>query len=83
MHDLRSALRSLRTTPLVTLIAVLSLALGTGANTAMFSIVDALVRRALPVREPERLARLDGFAVTNPIWEQVRDRPRLFDGAFA
>jgi predicted permease len=90
MTDFRDAVRSLRATPLVSLVAILSLALGLGANTAMFSIVDALVLRALPVRHAERLAllvtddesrRLTSW--TNPIWEAIRSRPQLSDGAFA
>ncbi len=56
MRDLRLAARSLRATPLVTAVAVLSLALGIGANTAIFSLVDRLVLRSLPVHEPARLA---------------------------
>ena len=89
MPTLRDALRALRATPLVTAVAVLSLALGIGANTAMFSIVDALVLRALPVPHAERLTLLaaagddDARAWTNPIWEALRDRPELHDGAFA
>ena len=87
MQDLRLAIRSLRTTPIVTAVAILSLALGIGANTAMFSLVDSLILRALPVREPQRLAVLTDRAPqaewwTNPIWEQLRDR-RVFDHAFA
>src|SRR5262249_48680128 len=54
-----------------------------GANTAIFSIVDSLVLRALPVREPRQLAILTQGSWTNPIWEQIRDRRDLFDGAFA
>jgi predicted permease len=88
MNDLRDALRSLRATPLVSAVAILSLALGIGANTAMFSIVDALVLRSLPVRNADRLALLsEGDAAftswTNPVWEAVRGRRELFDGAFA
>ncbi len=87
MQDLRDALRALRATPLVTLVAVLSLALGIGANTAMFSIVDRLLLRSLPVPEADRLALIDtgegSTTWTNPIWEQIRDRPDLFGGAFA
>lgn len=87
MTELRSAFRSLRATPLVSLVAVLSLALGIGANTAIFSIVDALILRSLPVRNAERLTVLrqgDSRASwTNPIWEAVRSRQDLFDGAFA
>src|SRR5437899_8883051 len=49
MQDLRLAFRSLRATPIVTVVAILSLALGIGANTAIFSLVDSLVLRSLPV----------------------------------
>jgi predicted permease len=87
MHDLRLAVRSLWSTPIVTFVAIVSLALGIGANTAMFSLVDALVLRALPVREPERLAVLTDRAPKgewwpNPVWESIRDR-QMFDRAFA
>ncbi len=54
--------------------AVLSLALGIGANTAIYTLVDSLVLRSLPVRDPVRLVRLEGGSWTNPIWEQVRER---------
>jgi putative ABC transport system permease protein len=82
--DVRDATRALRSTPLVTTAAVLSLALGIGANTALFSILHSLVFKPLPVAEPERLALLAGNGWTNPIWEQIRDRQSdLFDGAFA
>ncbi len=84
---LRSAFRALRATPLVSLVAILSLALGIGANTAIFSIVDALILRTLPVQHAERLAlvgEVDGRTYwTNPFWEALRARPTAFDGAFA
>src|SRR3712207_4391502 len=89
MPTLRDAIRALRATPLVTAVAVLSLALGIGANTAMFSIADALVLRTLPVPHADRLVLLAsdetryGAWWTNPVWEAVRDRPTLHDGAFA
>ena len=57
-QDLRYALRGLRRSPVFTTVAVLSLGLGIGANTLMFSINDALFFRTLPVREPERLVRV-------------------------
>ena len=89
MQDLRDAFRALKATPVVTIVAILSLALGIGANTAIFSILDSLLLRSLPVKEPQQLVMLgDGesgrpTSWTNPIWDQVRNHERLFDGAFA
>jgi putative ABC transport system permease protein len=88
MTDLRDALRALRATPIVSAVAILSLALGIGANTAIFSLVNALMLRSLPVREPQQLVQvLTGptrTSFSNPLWEQLRERDRqLFDGAFA
>ena len=82
--SVRSALRSLRATPLVSALAILSLALGIGANTALFSIFNGLLLTPLPVRDPGRLAHLTGGSWTYPIWEAVRDQSAdVFDGAFA
>jgi predicted lysophospholipase L1 biosynthesis ABC-type transport system permease subunit len=50
--NLRIALRSLRKTPVFTAVAVLSLALGIGANTAIFSLIDQMLLRMLPVKYP-------------------------------
>ncbi len=88
MQSLRDALRTLTAAPVVSLVAILSLALGIGANTAIFSILDGLVLKSLPVRDPQRLALLvQGHgrpsSWTNPIWEQIRDRQTLGDGAIA
>src|SRR5216684_2018136 len=88
MSDLRDALRALRATPVVSAVAILSLALGIGANTATFSILNAAMLRALPVKDPQRLVQvLTGPTRTsssNPLWEQLRDhQPAIFDGAFA
>jgi len=86
MQDLRDAFRALKATPVVTAVAVLSLALGIGSNTAIFSILDSLLLRSLPVRAPARLAIVtDSHEITewtNPIWEQIREHRQLFDGAF-
>ena len=85
LHEIRLAIRSLRTTPVVTAVAVLSLALGIGANTAIFSLVDSLLLRALPVRQPDRLVMLSNAASRNvngwsyPVWEQLHRRPELFE----
>ncbi len=56
--DLRFAIRALRRSPLFTAVAVLSLALGIGANTAIFTLVDQVVLRRIPVRAPEQLVML-------------------------
>src|SRR5579872_60938 len=63
MHDLRFALRTLRKSPGFALVAILSLALGTGANTAIFSLIDAVMLRLLPVSHPEELV----FVNTNGV----------------
>ncbi len=84
IFDLQHAIRSLRATPVITAVAVLSLALGIGANTALFSILNGLVLKSLPVKAPQDLALIEGGSWTNPIWEGLRDRaPKLVDGAFA
>jgi predicted permease len=81
----------MRAAPVVTLVVILSLALGIGANTAIFSIVNSLLLRALPVDRADRLVLLlKNSAVTssspwsNPVWEQIRDHHGdLFAGLFA
>jgi putative ABC transport system permease protein len=83
-QDLAYGLRMLRRSPTFTGVAVLSLALGIGANTAIFTLVNGLLLRSLPVREPDRLVMLKDGSWTHPVWEQIRDRQtQLFDGAVA
>jgi len=55
LNDLRYGVRMLLKRPAVTFVAVLSLALGIGANTAIFSLIDAVMLKSLPIHEPERL----------------------------
>jgi putative ABC transport system permease protein len=83
VQDVRYGLRLLSRSPAFTLVVVVSLALGVGANTAIFTLIDGLLMRSLPVREPERLAFVAGGSLTNPIWEQIRDRRDLWAGALA
>jgi putative ABC transport system permease protein len=88
LQDVRYALRALRSSPGFAAIAILSLALGIGANTAIFSLINAVILKTLPVSHPEQLVELvmksqDAIWFTNPIWEQVRDRQDVFSGAFA
>jgi putative ABC transport system permease protein len=93
-QDLRLAFRSLRATPLVTTVVIASLALAIGANTAIFSLVNGLLLRALPVHEPERLVHVTDSVLTEtgatrvrawsyPQWDQIRRRPQLFQAAAA
>src|SRR5438093_1099569 len=56
--DLKYGLRALRQSPLFTVVAVLSLALGIGANTAIFTLLDQLVLRLLPVKDPQQLVMI-------------------------
>ena len=86
LHDVRHALRGLQATPAFTAVAVLSLALGIGANTAIFSLMDAGMLKSLPVSHPEELLQVTlstGGGISNPVWEQIRDRQDVFAGLFA
>jgi len=85
MHDLRDAARALRSSPLLSAAAILSLALGIGANTAIFSILNSLLLKPLPVRDPQSLVALasnragEDAAMTYPVWREIRDRGVLND----
>jgi predicted permease len=88
LRDIREAWRTLLASPGFTATAVVSLALGIGANTAIFSLVNALLLRTLPVEDPRELVQLaaEGGArptFTNPLWEEIRDRQDVFAGMLA
>jgi hypothetical protein len=86
-RDLRLAVRALRAAPVVSIVAVLSLTLAIGANTAIFSLLNGLVLRTLPVRDPNRLVLVSDTtdharAWSYPIWLEIQRR-HLFDDAAA
>jgi len=95
--DLRYALRTLRRAPGFTLLAILSLALGIGANTAIFSLLYQVVMRALPVRNPGELVFLQSddtnygtsrrdnnlSIFSYPMYQALRDRNQAFSGLIA
>jgi putative ABC transport system permease protein len=92
LRDLRHAFRLLRLSPGFTIVAVLTLALGIGANTAIFQLIDSIRLRTIPVQHPEQLGtvRIANFhwgsgnfsgqysQLTFPIWEQIQKRQEGF-----
>jgi predicted permease len=83
-QDVRIAVRGLRKNRGFALVAIATLALGIGANTALFSIFNGLILRPLPVRDPGRLALLLEGSWSYPIWTEIKVRQNdLFDGAIA
>jgi len=95
-QDLRFAFRTLRKSPGFTTVVLLTLALGIGANTSIFQLLDAVRLRRLPVSNPRELAQIEirggnhGFGIspsddnlTYPLWEQIRAHQEGFSGAFA
>jgi predicted permease len=97
LHDLRFSFRTLLRTPIFTMVAILSLALGIGANTAIFSLLDQVLFRLLPVRDQTRIVafHIDGITAgtsrsdnsesvfSYPMYRDFRDRAQVFDGVIA
>ena len=90
LQDVRYGVRLLRRDPLFTMIAALSIALGVGANGAVFSLADALLLRPLPVRNPGAVVTLSGATpnderggISYPNYRDLRDLSQAFDGLLA
>lgn len=97
-QDVRCAVRQLRKTPAFAAVAILTLALGIGANTAIFILLDQALLRSLPVKEPDRLVLLrfsgadrghvssrtdEAFYFSYPMYRDLRDRNSVFSGLVA
>ncbi len=83
----------MRKAPLFTAVAVLSLALGIGANSAIFSLINQLLLQRLPVKNPEQLVMLAGRGrhyggnngrdkLSYPMYQDIRDKNQVFSGMF-
>lgn len=92
-QDIRYAARTLSGSPVFTLVAVLSLTLGIGANTAVFTLLDQVLLRLLPVKDPKQLVLLTsrgdhygsnrgGNALSYPMYRDFRDHNEVFSGMF-
>jgi predicted permease len=82
-RDVRYGVRLLARNPGFTLVAVITLALGIGANTAIFSIINSVMLRPLPVRDPSRLAVVGGIGRGFPAWQWLQREAGRFDGVAA
>src|SRR5215467_4924430 len=89
--DIRYAVRMLAKNPVFTAVALLTLALGIGANTAIFTLLDQVLLRLLPVKDPQQLALLTmrgrhygnnwgGNAISYPMYKDFRDHNQVFSG---
>ena len=93
LRDFRYSVRSLRKSPVFLAVAVLSLALGIGANTAIFTLINQLILQPLPVHDPEQLVMLAGRGkhyggnngpdrLSYPMYQEIRDQNQVFSGMF-
>src|SRR5580698_4755152 len=90
-NDIRYAIRTFRKSPVFVAVAVLSLALGIGANAAIFTLIDQVLLRLLPVKDPEQLVLLwsrgphmgsnnGRHKLSYPMYEDFRDHNQVFSG---
>src|SRR5882724_5836124 len=93
LRDLRYSIRTLRKSPVFLTVAILSLALGIGANTAIFTLINQLILQPLPVKDPEQLVMLAGRGkhyggnngpdrISYPMYREIRDKNQVFSGMF-
>jgi predicted permease len=93
LDSIRYALRGFRKAPLFTTVAIFSLAFGIGANTAIFTLLDQILLRLLPVKDPQQLVLLTmrghhygsnwgGNAISYPMYKDFRDNNQVFSGMF-
>jgi predicted permease len=93
LQDFRYSLRTLLKSPVFLAVAVLSLALGIGANTAIFTLINQLILQPLPVKDPEQLVMLAGRGkhyggnngpdrLSYPMYREIRDNNQVFSGMF-
>ena len=93
LQDFLYSLRGLRKSPVFLAVAVLSLGLGIGANTAIFTLVHQLILQPLPVRDPQQLVMLAGRGkhyggnngpdrISYPMYQEIRDKNQVFSGMF-
>src|SRR6266446_2302249 len=89
LQDIRYGWRMLHKSPGVTTVAIVSLALGIGANTAIFTIIDAVMLKMLPIKNPSELVQLSRYSQGQhgnfpyPDYEQLRDQNHVLAGVFA
>ena len=93
LQDLQYSLRTLRKSPVFLAVALLSLALGIGANTAIFTLINQLILQPLPVKHPEQLVMLAGRGkhyggnngadrLSYPMYREIREKNQVFSGMF-